>query len=630
MIHLLSLADQLRCSSKLYDVIMCACECVLPPNVFKQVKEGVDSSSLRLPDKGQISRARLYIDVAIMLWQRILNSPGPGTEDCGFVRYLSWDSSPQFERDYELCLVQSCRRADLRKVFEASRDLMSMWNLQRPAGVGQGIVPDGPEIAKKEAFCMEFIRERVITHALPSVLVGCRRAAKNSSVLRFFLDIVCVSVETIRFGASTFAHKLKSLAHALRLETFTHDSLAAFSHDLVSVVSDYGVERLLCKLAPISVQDLCPWFSDTPDSDIAAVRGEVHQLGFGRQGVPDRAAFEDPEAEAAPSVDEDDPAIFEAPEPEHMLADVAGDHSDSNAFEDVPPAPTFDPSGALDAPALHHFVDNMTKSLSSVMGNYDCIDAAVVVCRLLRRRSPREKLLQRCFQGPVGHAFRKDIQQFRGHIHKGRWGTVMFSVPELLKVERVLRWAWDKDVFMGRAGAEGADNEDTNLAAEADKAISSPFWWGWLHMLEHVCKVVRRAISWIEGCPCHSELLHGDVSDLPPELVRQWQSCPMRGLRAAEISAGDFAEVLATVTGASNHLVFLFSFLLSCSSLVSSFRVLFSFCLLFFFVVFILFEKALLPPNCSSDFPVTCPRQIEPPLWTSSQQRLGIWHSTRC
>ena len=117
-----------------------------------------------------------------------------------------------------------------------------------------------------------------------------------------------------------------------------------------------------------------------------------------------------------------------------------------------------------------------------------------------------------------------------GTIHKGRWGTIMFSVPELLKVEKVLRWAWDKDAFMGRAGADGAnDDEDTNLAAEADKAISSPFWWGWLHMLEHVCKVVRRAISWIEGCSCHSELLHGDVSDFPPELVRQWRSFPMRG-----------------------------------------------------------------------------------------------------
>ena len=575
MIHLLSLADLLRCSSNLYSVIMCACEFVLPNSIFMEVKRAVDTSRLKLPDKGQISRARLYIDVAIMLWQRVLNSPGSGTEDSGgFVRYLSWDSSPQFERDYELCLVQSCRRADLRKVFKASRDLMSMWDLKR-ATAG-----DWAETAKKEASCMECIREHVSTHALPSVLVGCR-VAKFVSFSLILLDarLFC---ETIRFGSSTFGHKLRSLAHALRLEHFSHESLSAFSRDLVSVVSDYGTERLLCKMAPIDVGLLCPWFSDTADADIEAVRRKVHQFG-----LPDPCAFEDPDVEAALIADDDDDSVvFEAPEPENVVADAAADHSDgdSNVFEDVPPPPTFDPSGALDAPGLHHFVDNLTKSLSSVMRHYDaCIDLAVIVCRLLHRRSPREKLLERCFRTSVGQAFRKDIQKIRGHIHKGRWGTVMFSVPELLKVEKVLRWAWDKDAFMGRAGADGAnDDEDTNLAVEADKAISSPFWWGWLHMLEHVCKVVRRAISWIEGCSCHSKLLHGEVSDFPPELVRQWRSCPMRGRRAAEISAGDFAEVLAAVTGTSIHLVcflFLFPFVPLSLPFVSSFFLLFSFCL---------------------------------------------------
>ena len=67
-------------------------------------------------------------------------------------------------------------------------------------------------------------------------------------------------------------------------------------------------------------------------------------------------------------------------------------------------------------------------------------------------------------------------------------------------------------------------------------------------MLEQLCCILRQCISWAEGCSCHYALLHDPAVLVDEDLRKQWLACPMRGLRAAELSAGDFLQLLARLS----------------------------------------------------------------------------------
>ena len=68
-------------------------------------------------------------------------------------------------------------------------------------------------------------------------------------------------------------------------------------------------------------------------------------------------------------------------------------------------------------------------------------------------------------------------------------------------------------------------------------------------MFEVVCGLLRQHIRWAESCPCHDHLLQTHREDLQtePDLLKQFLSCPMRGLRAPELSAGQFLDLLSSL-----------------------------------------------------------------------------------
>jgi hypothetical protein len=159
-------------------------------------------------------------------------------------------------------------------------------------------------------------------------------------------------------------------------------------------------------------------------------------------------------------------------------------HNDDGGLEDDPAGPEASVDTMLDVPGLHHMIDNATKGLEAVQENYkDCVTKAQAVCKLVHRRDTREKLLARCFNCNIGRQFHSAIKDFKGKIHTGRWGTVAFSVLELLNIERVLRWGWDKEKY--RQGENHKDDDEDPegaavLVQTVDDAVSSPFFWAWL------------------------------------------------------------------------------------------------------------------------------------------------------
>ena len=87
------------------------------------------------------------------------------------------------------------------------------------------------------------------------------------------------------------------------------------------------------------------------------------------------------------------------------------------------------------------------------------------------------------------------LKSFEDWIHEGRWGTVAFSIPELLRVQHTLRFGWDKALVLGVDAGDGTE-DGSAFTRSVDEAINSRTWWAWILMIDQVCRVMRKATVW--------------------------------------------------------------------------------------------------------------------------------------
>jgi hypothetical protein len=85
-----------------------------------------------VPDKAEISRAQLSLDVGFMIFQHFANCH----RRAQYTRSLAWDSSPQGGRDYELAILRSIKKASLSSIFRLIHQLYHMWGM-----INHGCVP---------------------------------------------------------------------------------------------------------------------------------------------------------------------------------------------------------------------------------------------------------------------------------------------------------------------------------------------------------------------------------------------------------------------------------------------------------------------------------------------------------
>eukprot|EP00971_Amphidinium_carterae_P351686 6492230-Amphidinium_carterae.2 len=137
---------------------------------------------------------------------------------------------------------------------------------------------------------------------------------------------------------------------------------------------------------------------------------------------------------------------------------------------------------------LLHTVHNASKYLGSAIPGYaENIHKLKKVVKLLRSPQHRDRLLERCFSGPVSRHYRDLIQSFSaGEVHENRWGTVAFALPEVLGLERPLRYAWNKNIFLtgedeAIAGVDARPGDEEHsagsLAAVCDEALTDDKWF---------------------------------------------------------------------------------------------------------------------------------------------------------
>ena len=188
MLQFLLLSTKLRDCRDLTKVLMMACQSILPPNLFAQAKSILENKS-GVPDGPALSRCRFLVDAGYMVFRRNMNHRPNSQASERFARYLAWDSSPQFGRDYELALVRSIAEASLHMLLRAVHQMNEMWtNFQWD---------DEDELAmakKREQDLMELCSGMIENHAVPAVQIGFGSSgfAMNWASRLYYLLVVCV------------------------------------------------------------------------------------------------------------------------------------------------------------------------------------------------------------------------------------------------------------------------------------------------------------------------------------------------------------------------------------------------------------------------------------------------------
>ena len=236
--------------------------------------------------------------------------------------------------------------------------------------------------------------------------------------------------------------------------------------------------------------------------------------------------------------------------------DSFGDGDDDVPFE-IPPevqTPMLDVQGVLETPPVHHINDTATCGLGEVMQHWDdYIYSSQQICNICRKRGHKSRLISSCFSQGMAVNFQGPILKFKGKIHTKRWATVVFSIPEIYKVETGLTWFWDKRAFQGE---DGHQKEDTiKIATDVDQAVQSDQYWAYLRVMERIAKVERKLTEFAELCPCHFMYVLGLDGSMPDDIresmKHQWSQCPFRGMMVAEL-AEEFMQLLGRLNTTSS------------------------------------------------------------------------------
>ena len=93
IVDLVLFCEMAKSSYNVGNVVMLACNICLPTIMYNDIVDALARTKSKMVlDKDSLSRLRLRVDVASMLWHRCPNWPRTG-QNVG--KYSVWDSSPQ-------------------------------------------------------------------------------------------------------------------------------------------------------------------------------------------------------------------------------------------------------------------------------------------------------------------------------------------------------------------------------------------------------------------------------------------------------------------------------------------------------------------------------------------------------
>ena len=206
-----------------------------------------------------------------------------------------------------------------------------------------------------------------------------------------------------------------------------------------------------------------------------------------------------------------------------------------------------DVTSSVVVPGLLHIIHNASGDMVNSMASYaDVVVKLKKVAQLIGSKESKDRLMQTCFNTPVGRALAGQFKSFSSFVYEERWGTVSACVLKMVPLESAVRHGWSLTQYMAGFSDHRPivlDNDGPHNARLdiVEEAISSAYFWAYLRMLEKGSSLIMKLLSWAEGCSCHWDL-HRD--DAPDWLSKVWETCPLRGRRCADIAAGEFLKLV--------------------------------------------------------------------------------------
>lgn len=198
-------------------------------------------------------------------------------------------------------------------------------------------------------------------------------------------------------------------------------------------------------------------------------------------------------------------------------------------------------------------VHNAAEGMLKCMENYEqFLTSLRHVCHLVRRPWSRSRLLETCFACPRTLHFRALFLAFDGHVHEGRWGTIVHAVDALGSLEAPLRQAWSVAKFsLKESGPLGREFAGEQVDVQVvDAAVKSQQFWSFRFMVSKLGATIEHLLYWADSCPCHGQAsaggeARGDAASAVEQ--RTGRKCPMQGRQAPELAAGRLLQIVNEV-----------------------------------------------------------------------------------
>ncbi len=335
------------------------------------------------------------------------------------------------------------------------------------------------------------------------------------------LDLVCHVVLTpagLGSGAQSLVHKMAALMWQLRLLVGKTTYIEEFCESVASITTDLGTESGLAEVPRLPIGEWLSW----------GCEWQSLQLDI------------------------------DCPED---LGNAASDADAPNGMHAFP--------WALLVPGVMHICHN---AASEVCANLPCFNAwfrplLSPLARLLHYAYLRERLVETCLQGRSREAS-EILDLGVPMLAEWRWGTLATVLERVLSIETALRSYFSRVRFVAGLRSGPVNPEDTveagRLAEGAAGAIESPKFWLYARMLLAVQSILTGLSAWCERCHCHAacapepeesrgqrkrrfhETAARSLGGRPRAAQRH--TCPLKGLCAPELAAGDWRIFISSLT----------------------------------------------------------------------------------
>ena len=509
MVHCLVVSGFLRSSPDLLPCLQAALRVsVTVPELVQHLAAEL-CRPRKLPSPSSLYRHRLTAHIAFCRW--VANVSIPVLLDGeGFCRWGTLDSSPQGAWDWLLAGSTLVAGSRLPECFRDANALIAL---------GLAAAEVETEVGDESVSQQSAIAARLASHL--SLMQGTPTA--------------------VGAGRASLEYKVHALAHSTRLSAPNWKWTCKMLNGTISWTADLGVE-----------------------SGLNTFRGNVCAL-FGDWAKAE--AF--PELyENAP---EDDPAGRGAAEfdflPDASTAVVPRMDLDRERLKDF----NLDFTQSIYIPGPLHIMHNLTEGLGKAMKWWTPFVARLThVCRLLKRKWNRARLLATCFSDAPWAAHVDLYRSFDGQVYEGRWGSVLHAVSALRPLEVSLRGAWSKQKFsLNGQNPDGKKSKSLDIEL-VDDACKSDLFWAYLDMTHELGQTIEHVMNWCESCPCHGhdKLLQGQKKHGKTGLLSRigLSTCPLAGRRAPECAAGKVLSVLREGFSATHSRVLLSPHLAACGA----------------------------------------------------------------